>query len=478
MKETRVDIIPGGMLSDVVPNKMGSTQHLFVKNLRQNKLGQWEPVNAYKELATGLSNVKAAIEVTEDRTDERFILFQSGTSLYRLDYASGYGGIPVILILPAGVTISSSVTLRFFYHNGVVRITGASKPLWYGYIDEKLFLGNVLGNEVDVDEWHLTATEIKNNLAVEVTDTRFHSNSEGASGTRYWFSKVFYVYDDSQYSYMADFDSIAAPLVGTIGHTGLSSEIGATNAETEFVAFDITVAGVDLKDNFNDKRITGIGIAIAISTEIQTDENRLDWRVGLIVPVNTLIEDKRWSQPNFSYDGTNNDKLTIPSGENLLFDGFMAVGDQIIMTNTNGSVTTTISAIGFSGSDLVVTFNDNITDLVGTIGVAEDPIPATANALNKSWDYSSVNGYTIRVAAQGGVGNTFSDFTGIPPGSIPRYPDYRHHVVINGIAYIDSQATGEEDFIAYSPLNQFDSFPAENIFGTEVGDTDRVRAIA
>lgn len=475
MKEYRVDIRPGGMLSDKVPNELGATQHQTVKNLRQNKLGQWQAVSPYANLKTGLTSVKAAIEVTEDRTDERFILFQSGTSLYRLDYSSGYAGTPTALSLPSGVTIGASATLRFFYHAGVVRITGASEPMWYGYIDRTLFSGSA--DEFAVADWYLYKAAVTNPLSVTIDDQVGASNSAGTTGTRYWFVKTFCVLDNSQYSLPVT-PTIGTPAVAALApRTGISSEFMATNAEVEFANFDLKVTGANLKTTFPNNRITGIGVLIAISSDIGVKEEELDWRVAKIFYIDEDIEDVVYSQANFAYDGSNTDELDVTTGNSVLNDGDVAVGDAITLKNTLGSVTTTVSAIGYTAAEFNFTFADVITDIVTNPAAAEDPIPTVAVTLSKAWAYAAGTGYSIRCSVEGGVGLTFEEFTGYPISSDDITPDYRHHQVIAGIAYVDPQTAGEEDFVRYSPTSQYDVFPVGNTFGTQAGDTDRIKAM-
>ncbi|MBC8459763.1 MAG: hypothetical protein H8D67_17365 [Deltaproteobacteria bacterium] len=142
----KIPVRPGGMLSDVVKTELGGHQHQEVKNLRQNKSGLWECVPGYIDYFEdgSYNNIKAAVEIFDEYSGDRFILFQHGTGLYRLDYDDGDGNgyeneTPTALSLPSGVTIGGSAVLRFFYFRGVVRITGASVPLWYGYVDRTLF---------------------------------------------------------------------------------------------------------------------------------------------------------------------------------------------------------------------------------------------------------------------------------------------------------------------------------------------------
>ena len=142
---------PGPMMPDVEPSKQQPYEHQLVQNVRIKKHGQWESVKGFVNSKTGLSDIRAAIPVTDDISGDRFILYQNGSGancLKRLDYDDGDGDgyqneLQQTLTLPAGVTIGD-VTLRFFYYRGVVRITGGSKPLWYGWIRAKtLFVGAI-----------------------------------------------------------------------------------------------------------------------------------------------------------------------------------------------------------------------------------------------------------------------------------------------------------------------------------------------
>lgn len=146
MQEVRVPIRPGGMLSDVVENQLIGYRHDEVQNLKQNKIGEWENVKGYITAVTSLTNIKAAIEVSDDLSGDRFLLVQDGTALRRIDYDisnspnTGYENESKgIIQMPSGVTVGADDTLRFFVHNGIVRITGASEPVWYGYIKRKMF---------------------------------------------------------------------------------------------------------------------------------------------------------------------------------------------------------------------------------------------------------------------------------------------------------------------------------------------------
>jgi len=172
-EKLKIPISPGGLLSDVVEIGGNAYQHQKVTNLRHTKKGLWETVQGYIELFTHVSytDIKAAIEINDEYSGDRFILFQNGTHIYRIDYDDGDGNgyeneTPVRIfesgVTISGVTIGATTTIRFFYFRGVVRITGPSAPLWYGYIDRELF---------------------PNSLEVVEDDESFESDVGGWAGT-------------------------------------------------------------------------------------------------------------------------------------------------------------------------------------------------------------------------------------------------------------------------------------------------------
>jgi len=144
--ELTIPIKPGGMYSDIVETDLGPNQHQEVVNWRLDKDGQCRTVRGYLNSRTGFTDIRAAIEITDDTSGDRCVLLQNGygpTCLKRIDYdagdADGYKNEPYTpLTLPDGVTIGN-VTLRFHVFRGVVRITGGSKPLWYAYRSKTLF---------------------------------------------------------------------------------------------------------------------------------------------------------------------------------------------------------------------------------------------------------------------------------------------------------------------------------------------------
>lgn len=141
------------MITDVVENELGSYTHQDVENLKENKLGEWESVRGYLEAAE--YGMDSALEINDDWSGDRFIIFTKDGALRRLDYDitnsphTGYEMESYVTIaLPSGITWDGTTRIRFFYHNGVVRITGYSEPLWYGYIYRKLFYTGLQDKEV------------------------------------------------------------------------------------------------------------------------------------------------------------------------------------------------------------------------------------------------------------------------------------------------------------------------------------------
>jgi hypothetical protein len=156
MQRVQIPIRPGGMLADVNENDLGTDQHIEVANFKEIKENEWEIVK-------GL----AAEEVTDDLSGDRFFILQDGTGLKKIDYdatnspLTGYENeTPDTLSLPSGVTIGADDTCRFFVHNGVVRITGSSEPIWYGYIQRKLFYTGY----VEVDKFFFESGSQENNF--------------------------------------------------------------------------------------------------------------------------------------------------------------------------------------------------------------------------------------------------------------------------------------------------------------------------
>lgn len=171
-KLTREVLPAAGFRSDISKGNLRS-QNQMLRNIRLVKDNELEASPGYREVISGLNIGNKMHEFTDDLSGDRFLLYQDGTSIKRIDYDEGDGNgyeneTPQTLTLPAGVTIASGAHLRFFYHNGVVRISGASEPLWYGYIDRTVMAGS----------WRPTGQDSSNYF---IPDT-FLSTTGGFSG--------------------------------------------------------------------------------------------------------------------------------------------------------------------------------------------------------------------------------------------------------------------------------------------------------
>jgi hypothetical protein len=156
MRDFALTLAPGSEVSDLMPEQLGPNQFKNTKGLKIGDDGLFEnftpatPVYSHAQLYSYM----AVIEITYDKTDERFLLVQSSDGLYRIDYdaddGNGYENeAPVAITLPTGISIPDGVTLKFAYLNGAVRIIGTvttatdeETTLWYGYVAAKtLFVG-------------------------------------------------------------------------------------------------------------------------------------------------------------------------------------------------------------------------------------------------------------------------------------------------------------------------------------------------
>lgn len=468
MQNVAVQILPGGMNSDKVPNALGATEYTSVVNLYQPKEGRWENVPGYRNLKTGLSDVRAAAEVTEDRTGERFILYQSGSSIYRLNYDSvnDYNTSPTLIALPSGVTIGSSAILRFFYFLGVVRITGASVPLHYSYVDRSLFPdANDVAGQLTVQQWVLE----KDPLQQYQVECRAQHSLTAGSGSKSFFMKTFWVYDDAQYSLIEDI-SVSPAL--TAPATGAAIEvISGSMAGARFV---IRIPAGILPLN---KRITGLAVCIGSNDLNVYDPDNIVWRVAKVLDFSRDLGVLNYQHTDLNYDGTNGDRINFNSG--VIQDGYFQVGQTVTFRTRWGAVeNATVLAVSegsMTGLEYIQ-LDTTIEDLFsgGVLPGSAEDLADTAITINLEWDYDAANGYDLAIGVDLLSGTDYYTFVDIPAGTEHHTPNYSHHVVIGGIAYIVSLEDDEEDLIRYSPIDQLSSFPINNIFATQTGDLDQV----
>ncbi|NOY58910.1 MAG: hypothetical protein GXO75_08240 [Calditrichaeota bacterium] len=238
----KVTLRPGGMRTDVSENDLSNIEYQEVKNLKQDKFGKWVTCKGYKDiLALSGADIRAAIEVTDDISGDRFILYQDGTSLKRLDWdqTNGYSNAtPTTLTLPDDVTIDSNAVLKFFYYRGVVRITGASEPMWYGYIDRQRFYHNLVTIKQDTFE----------------------------SGTDGWFGNWANISQSSTYAFQGTY-SLKIVQSQTYGYA-TSQPINVTVGKYYRVSINM------YKDSNDDQRIYKVKIWKHLSSGTETIEER------------------------------------------------------------------------------------------------------------------------------------------------------------------------------------------------------------
>ena len=468
------------MLSDIDPREMGDVQHQQVINLFENKKGQWECVRGYTNVVTGLTNIKSSVEVTEDQTSERFLLIQDGQTLKRVNYNNGYLGETIdTLTLPSGVTIGASAKLRFFYFRGVVRITGASSPLWYGYISRTLFPDADSSGSKVIAEWVLQKAELQK---YAIHETKFGEHKLGSTGASY-FLRSSYVYDGSQYALMED-GVTSTSFPQTLSDIEIVSYASATGG---WMFLDILIPDSVSGVNMN-KRLTGVLVMIGSNSYGVFDEATNVWRVGEFLDFSDNLGKVNYRHSigdhPLRYDGVNDNRLQFIHGshsENMAQDGYIMEGMTVTIKNSNGSVIdATVNNVNENPSSGRIEWfeiDSDVSNLLTTgLGTAEE-INASMQ-LTRFWDYTPGTGYTTRIIVDLLTGNTFADFTSIPAGTKHNTPDYTHYAVIEDIAYCASNETEEEDSIRYSPINQFDNFPIGNLIQTETGSIDAIKAIA
>lgn len=134
---------PGGLNSDVVETELGIQEYTQMKNLRMSKHGELINDKGYLAVKSGLSGITSAIEIDDDVSGDRFIVYHSGTALYRLSYDDGDGNgyeneSASVITLPSGVSFTANDDVRFHWHNHVLRIIGGSHPLRYEYFNRTM----------------------------------------------------------------------------------------------------------------------------------------------------------------------------------------------------------------------------------------------------------------------------------------------------------------------------------------------------
>lgn len=503
MKRIPVEIRPGGMISDVVENELGITQHKSVTNLRQLKEGEWETVKGYVNHLTGGTAFKNFIEVTFDQTDERFLLIQEGTTLIRIDYDSGYDYADAeTLTLPTGISILSTQKLRFFEFRGVVRITGAvltadtttQVPLWYGYIDRTIERYGI--TDFEHTGWFLEKSTCDINVnPTNVTPINTFSveDSSGsalvASEFKIFYIKAFYISDGGQFSLLKDISSMVNFTIKTTNYTTLGYGL---NFE-----LSIPYSASDCFSNF--PRLTGIGIAMGYKNSNETTDKEIDnWEIVDIID----MEDQDWRDiswvdcfydesytPNYdaAYDVT---KVVYTHGltdndENraklMFLQSHFKSGWPVKITGPNGTVTTSVDAHECQFVDLgtsvilEIYLNDDVTTAFDS---TTDQHVQVDFSLPKVRFYGSDFRYLVVLDLINYTGISLRQYRDYAIGTTDIDPQYSHHQILAERGFCLSLEDEEEDIVRYSPIYQYDTFPNGNIIQTQVGDGDRLKAIA
>jgi|GEM_PF-3223653 len=508
MNSVTVDILPGGMLSDVVETEMAANEHQEVVNFRLTRHGEWETVKGYADLVTGLTDLRAAIEVTEDRSGDRFLLLQCGYGLYsikRIDYdaASGYAGQTVQSVsLPPSTTIPD-LTCRFFLHSGVVRIIGpertdTGKPitLWYGYVKK-----TVPDTGVDVAGWRLTFAPVKMLFSMSMSSTVISDDHESTDEKKKFYYALFFIFENGQFSvpwvlsttYMDDLD--------------LSDYSGYARRFT-----------VDLTESeFSDRacRLTGAGVLVSESTWPQKlDDGSLPWHVADFVDLveepskkiilcrlfNTNVSPIPIKYPSaditkrlyrhFDLDsGGSNYEANLEEFKGYVYAAALAFGGRKVdVIGAGGTVTTRIDTTMecFIGRP----DPDNYTMTYSVEFYFQDDVHTAASGTNlQNYTlkfYDEPFGFTmgsarVRFPLVADLKNLptlpYSDFSQLTAGTSGTDPAYSDFTVVDSTSYAVSEEEDESDMLRVSLPMQLDVHPKVNLMPVDAGDADCIKAV-
>jgi len=468
-----IPIAPGGMLGDIVEDELGSHQHQRIENLRQVKKGEWELPPGYRNTLTGLTNAKSGIEVDEDESGDRFRLIQDGVNILRIDYdisnspLFGYENESTVTLgLPSGVTIASTVKLRFFHFRGVIRISGASEPLHYSYIDRTVFPGD---DNFTIKNWVLeravllwVGNDLKVSSVTPIPDQEIDSSIAAVRPSFALFMQFFYVFDNGQYQLLRNPDTSA------ISNTvfGFDEEIFPINASYG-AQIELLIPGTVLKENMFNRRITGVGISFAtvpygIGGTEAAEENKV--YNGSLEPffvrdillidepedpqtVGFALEAANWnsgspfqleiSDPADTWGGVNIVAVFLPAEA-----GFMGVGAKVRLSLGSLSIDTTVASVtfgDFATTKGILTLDDDISAVFGTTGLKFN----VGIVVTREWQYSSVNGYKTFFGLDLLVlGALYEEFAGIPIGTLQNTPNWDVIQFLGERSYISGQ-TGD-----------------------------------
>lgn len=331
---------------------------------------------------------------------------------------------------------------------------------------------NGLTNVIQIDNWYLKKAVIEHDDAMlQLVDIGVTDNT--AADPVYVFAKYFLIYDNQQYS-------LPKPLP-------IAADKQLTLAINDFHILTGTYSAIYLRLKISEtfsQRITGIGILLYVTDEPIYDEDSAIWKVAQVIYLDEALDPTQYVNSDVRYLMANPNELALydatATGRDVK-DGFwMADTDveisRLISGVTEGSMRTVCTAVDFlSTAEGIITLLDTIYPPLLSADV-DTTMTDVVMKIYRRWIYSS-NNYYVSFGAQLNVGIEYEDFTGIPSTIEDNNPNYTHHVVIEGIAYVNSQEDDEEDQIRYSPIHQLDNFPVTNIFPTDFGTKDTIKAL-
>jgi len=469
-----IPITPGGMLGDIVEDELGHHQHQRVENLRQIKKGEWELAPGYRNTFTGLISAKAGIEVDEDVSGDRFRLIQDGINILRVDYnisnspLFGYENEPTVtLSLPSGVSIGGAVTLRFFQFRGVVRISGASEPLHYSFVDRTVLAGD---DSFTIKKWVLEKAgllHVDNDLEVVETlpipHVTIDLTVEQTEPSFALFLKFFYEFDNGQYQLLRLPD--ASLITSTV--FGFPEEIFPITAAYG-AHIKLRIPGTTLKDNLFNERITGIGIAFATvpygvggtdaaelnavyKEELEPFFARDILRIEAPdnpVKIGFALQAVNWnsgtptqieiSDPDDTWGGVGLGAVFLPAEA-----GYLGAGVKVKISLASNSIDTTVSSVtfgDFATTKGILTVADSMAAVFGATGLKFN----AGIVVTLEWQYSAVDGYFtyfgLNLLA---LGPLYEEFAGIPIGTLQNTPNWEAIQFLAERSYISGQ-TGDK----------------------------------
>jgi hypothetical protein len=432
----------------------------------------------------------------------------------------------------SGVDVPAS-GVRLFYHNGIVRITGTTVPLWYGRIDRTWGNSGIISKEWVIGKSNIEGFSGYSGNIISYSNGCMsffktdYSASWGDSGayifgytdlqieamysasTYYHYYKIAFIYDDHQVSLM---------------------ELSLANIILSYIAkedyYNFSKVQINLPTGTSgsllNKRLTGIALCIGRSEfAAKSDDEIVVYKVVDFVNLSDEDDEMSYKYFELTADGSNSDKKSY-NYDICTFSGYTTTTQTI-----RGQILVSISKWGsgdciphsamldkyknmmklksFSVSGCPVrlysssgTFIDTTMALVPSI--TQSRVSNGTDLINEFYydvdiyfsnDISSLGTYkTIaikrkafyvsnKIIAVLGCDNMdwdgydYHEYADIPASTDNISPNYSHHIVIGDRAYVTSLENEEEDFVRYSAQNKFDVFPDTNLISTGAGDLDR-----